>query len=96
MKITFLSDGTCEFLDNLPFSLGPRRIRRVSQILPINMSKRMTFLFLRLIFGENGKVADWTRTWHGPWQATLLCNGRQFISQERSVCLMWERTQLEN
>ena len=41
--------------------------KRVSHILPANKLKRMIFKTLRRIFGEEGKVADWTRKWKGEW-----------------------------
>lgn len=46
--------------------------RRFSEIVPVNPFKRAWFRVLRLCFGERGRVAEWTRTWRGPWRLTIL------------------------
>ena len=41
--------------------------KRVSHILPENPLKRIVFKVLRKLFGDEGKIADWTRNWKGKW-----------------------------
>jgi len=41
--------------------------RRGGHVWPMNPVKRMSFKLLRKVFGGAGHVADWTRTWRGPW-----------------------------
>jgi len=75
--------------------LGSVRSRRASHILPVNPLKRITFRLLRLLFGERGWVAAWTRRWSGPWEVILLHNkARRFIHYSRRACLSWEQDQI--
>lgn len=76
-------------------SLGPVEQQRASHILPVNPVKRAAFRLLRLMFGERGKVAAWTRTWRGPWQGIIIGSKRSFIHPSRRVVLAWERDVLE-
>lgn len=69
--------------------------KRASSILPVNPVKRICFRLLRLLFGERGKVAGWTRRWYGPWTAKLFATGETFTAQSRRVVLSWEHRRLE-
>lgn len=69
---------------------GERSRKRVSNILPVNRFKRVAFLALRALFGERGRVAEWTRRWHGPWTSYLFATGETFTHQSRRVCVRWE------
>jgi hypothetical protein len=64
--------------------------RRVSHIWPVHPVKRIAFRLLRALFGERGRVAQWTRQWQGPWQAIIIDTGETFVHQSRRVCLDWE------
>ena len=60
--------------------------RRVSHILPKNPLKRIFFKVLRKLFGEEGKVADWTRKWKGKW--IVIIDGEvkgEFESREEAI-----------
>ena len=50
---------------------GPAQIRRASHIEPVSQFKRLAFRLLRRLFGETGRVADWSRNWPGPWRADM-------------------------
>lgn len=76
--------------------LGPVTRRRASEILPVNRFKRAAFVGLRAMFGERGRVAEWTRQWQGPWTARLLDTGETFTAQSRRIVLRWEHHRLEN
>ena len=52
-------------------TLGQTAVRRGSHVLPQRPFKRLAFRLLRRLFGESGRLADWTRTWKGPWQIDL-------------------------
>lgn len=41
--------------------------QRAGYVLPLPTLKRKAFRILRAFFGSSGKVAQWTRTWKGPW-----------------------------
>jgi hypothetical protein len=46
--------------------------KRVSHIYPQNFILRTVFKTLRKLFGDNGKIADWTRNWKCKWQVEIL------------------------
>jgi hypothetical protein len=95
--ITILPDGTVEFLGECPLDLplsNPIR-RRVSVILPAHNWKRIAFKNLRTVFGEQGRVAAWTRTWTGPWTARILATGETYTAETRAQCIAWEIEQLQ-
>ena len=46
--------------------------RRLSRILPKNPLLRTLFLLLRSAFGDEGRVADWTRRWKCRWVLVFL------------------------
>ena len=50
----------------------------------------MAFKFLRRIFGEAGRVADWTRTWAGPWRCVILATGQSAVFESREEAICWE------
>lgn len=45
---------------------GTESVRRASHVLPLPAGKRFLFVLLRTVFGETGRVSEWTRTWTGP------------------------------
>ena len=95
MKITFFPDGTARTIDTIPFPIGKESRIRVSKILPVNPAKRMAFILLRRVFGEDGIMAAWTRKWHGPWEATILETKETFNHPQRQECLEWERNKIQ-
>ncbi len=49
-----------------------RKIRRASHVEPLNWLLRIFFHFLRGNFGEEGKVASWTRNWNCVWRVNMI------------------------
>ena len=96
--ITLHPAGTVEFIGDDPLRLPLENIRsrRLSNIWPLDPVKRAAFRLLRLLFGDEGRVAAWTRRWHGPWEATIIDSKRSFIHFSRAACVAWERSVLEN
>ena len=44
-------------------------------VLPQGRVKRWAFKRIRKLSGYDGKIADWTRTWKGPWMVVDLETG---------------------
>ncbi len=101
--ITFHEDGSATTLLSLtelepkPFyGVGPITVRRASHIWPAHPVKRTAFRVLRSLFGERGRVAQWCRTWRGPWQVRFAASKSivSFQHPSRRVCVDWEINQL--
>lgn len=95
--VTIDVDGQFEWSgDFLPNYIDPDTldIRRVSRIVPDHWLKGPLFLLLRKIFGDEGKVAAWTRNWEGPHTCTLLDYGVTTTHESRAIALRWERFML--
>jgi hypothetical protein len=91
-------DGQIEMIGDVPVELslhGKAVRRRATSILPVHRGKRLCFLALRSLFGERGRVAEWTRQWSGPWEARIYATGETMVFQSRRVALLWERAKLE-
>ena len=73
-------------------TFGQVATRRASHILPGHPGKRLAFRLLRLLAGERGRIAAWTRTWRGPWQVTWADAPHRvvFAHPSRRVCVEWE------
>lgn len=83
-------------IGDMPLELeGTARRQRASHILPVNRVKRAFFTALRTVFGERGRVAEWTRSWVGPWLGVILATGETYTHQSRRVVLDWEHKRLE-
>ena len=48
--------------------MGKTVKRRASHVEPEHLAKRIAFRALRGVFGDHGRVADWTRGWSGKWR----------------------------
>lgn len=91
-------DGTisCVGGDELPLqALGRVSKRRVSRVLPTHPAKRFAFRVLRAIVPDDSRVAAWTRSWRGPWEATILATGQSHVSMSRKTCIEWEIKTIE-
>lgn len=91
------SNGQIEVIGDAPLELeqiGDCRRERVSSIVPVNPWKRAAFILLRAMFGERGRVAEWTRSWHGPWSCWVFATGERYEHQSRRCCIAWERERL--
>lgn len=97
MNLKLKPDGTVESIGNplgLPFARGARK-RRLSTITPwLAPIKGPAFRILRLVFGDDGRVAAWTRTWRGPWIVRILATGEWTVREKRADCIDWEIEQL--
>lgn len=54
-------------------------VRRASRVEPQSFWLRLLFLSLRRWFGDNGRVAAWTRTWPCRWRARMLLLDRPIL-----------------
>jgi hypothetical protein len=52
--------------NDAPAFEGEYSQRRASNVLPIHPLKFAPFIFLRWLFGDRGRVSEWTRAWKGP------------------------------
>ena len=97
MTLTIDPTGNASYLGEVAVDLselGPVTRRRVSHILPVNPIKRGAFRALRLVFGERGRVAAWTRRWRGPWRAEIIATGQRRYHMSRRVLIAWEQAVL--
>lgn len=92
--VSAIADETAQ---DIAAKLGDPVKARASHVLPANPIKRFTFRVIRSVVGERGKVADWCRSWRGPWQVRFASNPRMvsFQHASRRVCIRWEINQLE-
>lgn len=67
-KIIVLKDDNDAFIEKLN---RPFHTHRASFVYPINTLKRIAFKVIRKVFGDWGKMANWTRVWRGPWYADM-------------------------
>jgi hypothetical protein len=92
MIVTIHPDGQVEYIGTLPIDLpleNPVK-RRVSHIIPVRWHKRIAFRILRMIFGESGKAAAWTRRWTGPWLAIIIATHQTKTFNTRAEAITWE------
>lgn len=70
-------------------TLGRAARRRVASVEPHRFWPRQAFLLLRLVFGEEGTVAAWTRRWPVLWRVNLRLSGGAvygpFVDREAAV-----------
>jgi hypothetical protein len=98
--LTFHKNGKISTLESKPEVLPLAELgqivdrRRVSHIRPEGIWKWLVFIALRKLFGDDGMVAAWTRTWPGPWMVTIIGSDQVFVDQDRDVCLAWEHAEL--
>lgn len=76
----FRQDGSWDCIHDPELSeaiagLGPGRRTRASHVLPLEPTKQLAFRLLRRAFGDEGRVAAWTRDWKGPWIVDMAPSG---------------------
>jgi hypothetical protein len=82
--------GTVRALGN-PLDLpGAGKSFRYSEIVPVNRFLRGCFRMLRFLFGEKGRVSEFTRRWPCHWQATILHSGQSARCASRLQLIEWE------
>lgn len=98
--LTFDIEGNCMALKSeiVPLeTLGSTEaVQRVSHIIPAAGAKRVAFLILRWLFGDRGRVSEWTRQWNGPWEVRWAQSPDvvSFTHPSRRVCVDWEIDQI--
>lgn len=104
MKHTIIiskKDGSLQWLNPPPFKLPVTEVtrQRFSEILPTDPVRRCAFRILRKLFGEEGKVAAWTRKWRCLWTAKILLGrwrGSEFVTPFRAAAVEWEHERWEH
>lgn len=94
-------DGTIEWLVPPPFPVPVvnQTKQRFSEIVPTDPLRCLAFRILRKLFGETGRVSDWTRSWRCLWTGRILTGrwrGSEFISPFRAAVLEWEHSKWEH
>ncbi len=82
IRIRIHRDGRLEALDTseiIPLVAGGVTRRRASRVEPRALPWRVLFRLLRGVFGEDGRVAAWTRTWRVWWRVDLRLSGGPLI-----------------
>ena len=91
--ITVETDGTLQFL-NTPhlrplLDEGTSQVRRASHVEPMARLPRLFFHLLRRVFGEQGRVAQWTREWPVVWQVNLAPSAgpilKDFVDRDAAI-----------
>ena len=71
MTVTIDEEGNLVYLKTFEHDifaeLGEVVTARASHVFPTNWGYRQAFRLLRTIFGERGRVAEWTRCWQTEW-----------------------------
>lgn len=88
-------DGFIEFLSQPPIPLKLEKQTRVrySEIVPLNPWLCILFRILRFLFGEKGRVSDWTRGWRVTWLCVILLGehkGDAQVSEYRDYLITYE------
>lgn len=104
MKRTIIrirKDATIEWLNPPPFAVPVTKqtTQRYSEIIPLDPLPRLLFRLLRFLFGEQGKVSDWTRSWRVIWLCKIKLGrwrGSEFISPFRAACVEFEHSRWEH
>lgn len=72
VTVTIDENGDLAFLStdmsDVFLEMGKAVKRRASHVEPERLAKRIAFRVLRGVFGDHGRVAEWTRNWSGKWR----------------------------
>jgi hypothetical protein len=74
----FIAHGRGTFLDcpaTAGLKLGPATTQRYSAVEPSAPGLRLAFRLLRALFGDTGRVPNWTRNWPCLWLADIRKSG---------------------
>ena len=74
MIVTIDPNGDARFLvdeDTVVLVDSNTTVSRASHIEPSRFGLRMVFHALRYLFGDESKVAEWTRQWKTEWRINL-------------------------
>lgn len=93
-RIKVKPNGELEFFPDVPPGLDVETTKhRFSEIVPVNPVKRAAFRALRWAFGEEGRVAEWTREWRCKWECVILrgpAKGKRVRMESRQLLIEWE------
>lgn len=93
--ITIKQTGEVQWIgDAMPIPVTIVERKRLSTIEPFDTVKRDAFRLLRFMFGEQGRVAAWTRKWRGLWLVTILETGEWSVFRKRANAVRWELEKL--
>ncbi len=89
-------DGRMQYVDNADMvalaTEGTVSKKRASHVEPDRWIKRQLFHLARQLFGEYGRVGNWTRRWKCWWRVNLTPSGgpirRRF--DDRADAIHWE------
>ncbi len=82
MLMSFEIDGTVHCVADPTIDLeelGEVTLRRASHVLPLSPPLQFVFKGLRALFGEKGRVANWTRSWKCHWVVDLSPSGGPYL-----------------
>jgi hypothetical protein len=72
LTVTFDEHGDLTYLktpgDDVLFELGKTITQRASHVEPGPRYERWLFHLLRWLFGNTGRVSEWTRGWNSLWR----------------------------
>lgn len=90
-RLKILKDGRMSWLNPPPFAVpAVTKRKRYSEITPTNPFLFVAFRALRLVFGERGRVAQWTRSWRCEWRMVVLSTGVTSVSTDRAMLIELE------
>ncbi len=76
--VVYHPDKQAALVETLTAGIGTTTEQaRGGHVLPQQTLKRQAFRALRRLFGGAGAVADWTRSWAGPWVVVICKTGRE-------------------
>lgn len=87
--LQFIDDPELAFLKEL----GEIETHRASHVEPDSFTLRLLFHWLRRKYGENGRVADWTRSWKCLWRVNMQPSGGPILNErwiDRTAALQVE------
>lgn len=74
--------------------LGSVITRRASHVEPGPRYERWLFHILRAVFGDKGRVADWTRNWYTLWRVNTKPVGGPILRDRFGKIQYWVDRQL--
>lgn len=90
MKVIIREGKVIGFEEDIKELFGEaERKRRASYILPKPLLLKVLFLFLRKLFGDEGKIAEWTRSWNCEWELYIYAGTyrrrKEALAKEREI-----------
>jgi len=93
ITVTIDEQGDVIFLatdaNDIFLSLGNVVTQRASHVEPGGRYERILFHTLRALFGDKGRVSDWTRQWFTLWRVNTKPVGGPILRDERGNIRYW-------